>query len=406
MSGATWIRAGAVLAGGELLADHAVRIEDGVIAELRPGAEAPADAQHTPEGTLVPGFVEAHGHLSFGYAHDHETVRTRAEHAQPEALRVDIRRHAQEALRGGVTTLRDCGDRDFTSLAVRDEIARGDIPGPRVLASGPPVTTPGGHLNWCGGAVAEGSDVGAAVDRLHAEGADHVKVLASGGGMTAESDPHRPQFSKAQLDLLVARAAAHGMRVAAHAHSSDAIALCVEAGVHTLEHCSWKGPDGSIDLRLDVVDEIARRGISVVITMAGIHRALLPGWPHAAETRDALVGSATGELYGDFGWARTMLERGCDLVVASDAGVRFTPFTGFPDSIRCGIAALDISALRAIDMATAAAARAVGLPGEAGTIAPGRTADLVLLGGLLTPETRELPALAGVWSRGAAVPGI
>ncbi|MBX3195057.1 MAG: amidohydrolase family protein [Microbacteriaceae bacterium] len=405
MSGrAGWLRVGAAVVAGELRHDQAVRIQDGRIAEIAAGGAAPADARHAPNATLIPGFVDAHCHLSFGYAEDHATVRRIAEDADLAGLRDQIRRHAGECLAGGVTAIRDCGDRDFATLAVRDEIRRGELAGPVMLAAGPPVTTPGGHLNWCGGAVGPEDDIQAAVDRLGDAGTDLVKVLASGGGMTAESDPHHPQFSRERLELLVRRARERGLPVAAHAHSTDAIALSVAAGVSTVEHCSWKGIDGSADVRLDVVDSIARQGIAVVLTMAGIHRVMLPGrGTDADQVRSALESSATGRLADDFAWARTLRERGCELVIASDAGVRFTPFIGFIDSVRCGIEALRITAVEAIGMATAAPARALGLADVVGELAEGRQADAVLLDGLLTPESSELPDIVAVWAKGLQV---
>lgn len=400
-----WIRAGALLApDGTVQADRAIHVRDGLIVEVVDGAAAPADAFHAPEGTLVPGLVDAHTHLSFGYGPDHEVVRSTAEQASLDDLREQVRVRAAECLRGGVTTIRDCGDRDFVTIGVRDEVAAGRTAGPRILAAGPPVTTPGGHLNWCGGAIDPDDDLEAAIDRLHEAGVDHVKVLASGGGMTAESDPHHPQFSREQLTRLIRRAADHGLPVAAHAHSSDSIALAVAAGARTIEHCSWKGVDGSIELRLDVVEQIARDGIAITVTMAGIQRALLPGSTASPDEREgALASSATGDLRDDFAWAREMRARGCDLLLASDAGVRFTPFEEFVESIRCGIVGLDLTAAEALVLASTAPARAIGLGDVTGALCEGLAADVVLLDGLLTDTSRELPAVAEVWAAGRRV---
>lgn len=399
-----WLRVGAAVITGELRHDQALRIDDGRIVEIVAGRSAPADAVHAPGGTLIPGFVDAHCHLSFGYEADHATVRQTAEQAGIETLRDQIRRHALECLAGGVTAIRDCGDRDFATIAVRDEIRRGETPGPVMLAAGPPVTTPGGHLNWCGGAVGPDDDLAAAIDRIGDGGTDLVKVLASGGGMTAESDPHHPQFSRERLGTLVRQAHRRGLPVAAHAHSTDAIELCAHAGVDTIEHCSWKGLDGATEIRLDVVDSIARQGIAVVLTMAGIQRVMLPGrGTDADQLRSGLESSATGNLVDDFAWARTLRERGCLLLIASDAGVRFTPFIDFIDSVRCGIQALQVTALDAIGMATAAPARALGLADIVGELGEGRQADAVLLDGILTPETFELPDVREVWAKGRPV---
>ncbi len=400
-----WIRVGAAIVEGEMRVDVAVQVQGELIVSIADGWLAPEAAVRYPESTLVAGFVDAHCHLAFDYGPDHETVRRTLETASVEVLHDRIERHARECLEGGVTTIRDCGDRDFTSVRFRDEVLAGRRSGPRALVSGPPLTTPDGHLNFCGGAIdPRVGDVESAVSRIASRGADFVKVMASGGGMTAESNLRSCQFSQEQLSEIVRSAHAKGLPVAAHAHSVDAIVQSVTAGVDTIEHCSWKGPDGSTDLRLDVVDAIAQEGIHVVLTMAGIQRALLPGsGANSLEMGSAVESSETGRLETDFAWARTMLEHGCRLSIASDAGVRFTSFAGFIDSVRCGIEALDVSALDAIEMATSTPAAAIGLSGECGLLAEGRVADMILLDGKILAGSHYLPDVARVWARGAQV---
>ena len=120
----------------------------------------------------------------------------------------------------------------------------------------------------------------------------------------------------------------------------------------------------------EVVDVIIERQIAVVLTMAGIQRALLAGFPtDEHQLAAALASSETGTLRGDFEWARTMIDRGARMVIASDAGVRLTPFAGFADSVRCGIEGLDITAAKAIELAT----RACPLRSSASTVTSARS---------------------------------
>lgn len=405
-SGGQWLRFGSVVTGtGAVLRDTAVLIAGDRIVQIAPGSSVTGDYEWHPERTLIPGFVDAHVHLSFGYTGDHESVRATAESATPDELASTVAMHAHECLTGGVTTVRDCGDRDFASIGVRDAIRAGRLPGPQVLAAGPPVTVEGGHLNWCGGSVPKGADLAPSIDALNARGADLVKVLASGGGMTAESDPLHPQFTLPQLVALVERAHGHGMRVAAHAHSSEAIRSSVAARVDSIEHCSWTADDGTLRVLDDVVRDIVAEHVAVVLTMAGIQRGLLPGRRerNPAQHEVAVASSRTGSLAGDFEWARRMLDDGARIVIASDAGVRLTSFAEFIDSVRCGILALGIPAARAIELATLVPAGVLGLEGEVGSIEVGKLADLVALDGVVDESSRELPVIAAVWKSGRPV---
>lgn len=409
MSGETVIRAGAVIVGdgSPPLLDHAVRIVDDRIAAVVPASETGDVTVDLPGHTLVPGFVDAHVHLLFDCAVDQETTRARVTDGTPAELALLAAANGLECLRAGVTTVRDLGDRAMVAATLRDAVAAGTLPGPRVLAAGAPITITGGHLWWCGGAVDSPDDLVRRTRELCTSGVDVIKVMASGGNMTRESNKWVPQFTVAELATIVAEARRGGRRVAAHAHSSASIRRCIEAGVDTIEHCGWQSPDG-IDLRDEDLTAMKAQGVTATVTMAGIARLFLPEVDldlADPEARRIAVGlsSSGGDLYGDYHWARRMRDAGIDLVLASDAGVRFTPFSGFLETVRCGIMALGIDAAEAIGMATLNAARALGVDGEVGSIAAGKLADLAVLDRVVTAGSGELGSVAQVWQAGRKV---
>ncbi|MFI9550918.1 amidohydrolase family protein [Nonomuraea endophytica] len=387
----------------------AVEVNGPLIGQVIPWAQAPDSARaHAVDlsgHTLAPGFVDAHVHLLFTARDTHAATRAAMRAATPAQLAFTAARNAAECLLGGVTTVRDCGDQDFLTLELRDAIAAGLLPGPRVLAAGPPVTVTGGHLSWCGRKADSPDEVRRAVRELCAAGVDLVKIMASGGNMTHGSNPRMPQFDEHELRLAVTEAHRLGRRVAAHSQSAEATRRSVAAGADTVEHCGWNLPDGSAELDPRTVDAMVEQGTWAVLTYSGSTRPMLPeyaGHP-SAERAAALALSATGDLHGDYEWARTMRERGVRMALASDAGVRYTPFRAFTDSIRCGMVTLDIGAAEAIGLATRQAAEALGISHEVGSVEPGKRADLVVLDGLVDAATTGIGAVRQVWRAGTPV---
>ena len=148
------------------------------------------------------------------------------------------------ALAGGITTVRDLGDRNYITLALRDELAGDPTAGPELLVAGPPITTTGGHCWFFGGEVDDPAKVRAAVAERADRGVDAIKVMATGGGLTPGSRRTESQFDRAALDAMVDEAHRRGLPVAAHAHAPAGIADAVDAGVDSVEHCAFLTADG------------------------------------------------------------------------------------------------------------------------------------------------------------------
>src|SRR5207244_12735498 len=142
----------------------------------------------------LPGLIDSHVHLNFSGGPDHETVRRTLEEETEADLMARSLGNAQAHLRAGVTTVRDCGGQWLSPLAVRDAIRRGVITGPRVIAAGPAITTTRGHLNYLRGIATTEPEVRRLGASLLEHGADYIKICATGGVMTRESDPLSPQY--------------------------------------------------------------------------------------------------------------------------------------------------------------------------------------------------------------------
>lgn len=403
-----WLIAGSVVVGDESppLLDHAVCLEDGVIAAVVPRANAPVGATDLGDATIAPGFVDAHVHLLFDYQADHEVTRSAVVESSRDRLLALGIRHGIECLKAGVTTVRDLGDRDRIVASVRDLIDEGVVHGPRIHTAGTPLTITAGHLGWLGGLADTPDDLVRLTRQLVAEGSDVIKIMASGGNMTRESNKLLPQYTIDELALVVREAHRGGKPVAAHALNSEAVRRSIAAGIDSIEHCGWVDERGEPDLTDDDLVAMRAAGSVATLTMAGIARQLLPDPTDADETAKKVALSTSrsgGDLYADHKWARRLLDASIGVVIASDAGVRFTPFRGFLDTVRCGMIALGIDAAGAISLATLAAARVLREDHRLGSVEVGKLADLVVLNGTITAGSKTIGAVREVRKAGAVV---
>lgn len=364
--------AGQVLTGpeGARTPDGAVLVRGDRIVAVGPReqveAQAPAGALRVsrPEGTLLPGLIDAHVHLCFDAGPD--PVTSLRDTGDTDLL-LAMADRATRLLATGVTTVRDLGDRGGLALRLRDAVASGAVRGPRIVAAGAPLTPPGGHCWFLGGEVAGEAAIRERVRRNAEDGADVIKVMATGGGLTRGGPAiWESQFTAAELRVVVEEARAHGLPVAAHAHGADGIEAAVAAGVDTLEHCTWMGK-GGFDVREQVVADIASRGIRVCT-------AASPGWRAFAERFGQ---ERAEELFARVRW---MHEQGVRLISGTDAGVPGAVFDDLVSSLGF-FRHLGLSPAQVLDMATTEAAAALGLGDETGMLAPGRRADLLLVDG-------------------------
>lgn len=382
--------------------DVAVGLDSDRIVEIRPLKNLAPDREDRvydhSDAVLVPGMVDSHVHLCFDHAPDHASIRATVEQSALPSLALLVARNAQMCLRAGITTLRDCGDRGLVTLAVRDAILRGWMSGPRILASGTPITTTGGHLYWCGCEADDKESVRRSVRSLCKAGVDFVKVMASGGNMTPGSNPLEPQYDLGELQEAVAQAHRLGRRVAMHAINGEAVRRSVAAGVDTIEHCVWNSQRGDA-YDPETAKEIVARGIWVGITLTGLDRVLLP----SKETTPEQAAHRRQVLSSRYANARKLRELGAKIMICTDAGVRFTRFEDFSQSLVCAVQALGLSPLETVHRATQVPADALGLGDEIGSVTVGKRADLVVVEGDPASNIADMSRVRQVWTSGRPV---
>lgn len=324
--------------------------------------------------TIVPGMIDAHVHLCLGEG-DEEKEWLRQ--GDDDRIVEGMTRHARELAEAGVTTARDLGSPRQLGVRVRDALERTLGVGPRLLVANAPLTSPGGHAWQLGGTCEDVQALRRRVRERHQEGADLVKVMVTGGGTTPGSDPARPQFGRDEIEAVVEEAAALGMPVAAHAHGTAGIRSALEAGVSTIEHCTWMGEGKAIGAAWDprLVAELARRGTPVCPTASALWDGM------AAPRRQAKVETV-----------RRMHSAGVNLIAGTDAGVTNVLHGNYVRGLEalqeCGLSPGAVLAA-----ATKGAAEALGVGQLVGTLEPGKAADLVAVHG---NPLEDVSALRGV----------
>lgn len=231
---------------GKMLDNVTVTIKGDRIASVAAGGAAPKGAQviELPNATLLPGLIDAHTHLTFDPSFGYQELGV----SIPKEALIGAK-NARITLEAGFTTVRNVGARGYTDIALRDAINEGMVPGPRMLASGPPLSITGGHcdqnlLPYEFHATSDGAADGVEavqhkVREIIKYGADVIKVCATGGVLSKGDDPQASQYTLEELKAIVADAHRLGRKVAAHAHGAQGIAWAAEAGVDSIEHGSY-----------------------------------------------------------------------------------------------------------------------------------------------------------------------
>lgn len=383
--------------GADPRPDVDILITGGKVAKIEAGLIVPVGARVVDLGgrTLLPGFIDAHVHLSFSPAADYAAgvvEDLRASEGDAALLGVV---NARRTLMAGFTTVRVVGG-GFSDRALRDAIVKGRVAGPRMLVANHAIGITGGHCDGTNAmhpeafpgrtgiehGVADGPDeVRAAVRYQIKHGADVIKVCATGGVMSQGDAVGVTQMSPEELRTAVHVATAADRKVAAHAHGTEGIRNAIEAGVHSIEH-------GSI-LDGDAIAMMNKRGTFLVPTLyvaRAVEAQAAAG--KLSESSAAKVAEITPQMRASFAMA---LQAGVKIALGSDAGVFEHGENGheFEEMVGQGM-----TPMAAIVAGTASAAELLGLD-NVGRVAPGMLADLVVVAGdpLVEISVLQAPAM-------------
>lgn len=379
--------------------DKIVRIADGFVA---PG---PDDKLiDLKEHTVMPGLMDMHTHLQSQHSKESYTERFFMDDAD-YALRAAV--HARATLMAGFTTVRELGDNGKTSIALREAIKKKWIPGPRIFTSGKSLATTGGHADSTNAlkgefrrdptpndGVVDGPDeCRAAVRQRYKDGADLIKITATGGVLSLAANSQNPQFTDEELRAVVETAHDYGMHVAVHAHGAEGMKRAVLAGVDTIEHGTYMTPE--------IAQLMIERGtVWVPTNMAGewvAKKAEEAGYfPEIVRPKAATLGPLMAATF-----ARGY-KAGVKIAFGTDSGVSVHGENAREFEL---MVAGGMPPMEAIQSATLATAKLLKIDDRLGTLETGKLADVVAVKGNPLDDISLMTRMAFVMKEGAVYKG-
>ncbi len=379
-----------VLKAAHLFDSTGTALKDGAIVVVRGDrivsvgtAAAPAGARVIDLGdaTLLPGFIDAHTHLTLEFQKDYyhfiydRLMRFPAEQAMYAAM------YARRTLEAGFTTVRNVGAYDFVDVGLRNAINAGVAEGPRILTAVHGLGSPGGHFDdysfppdkvkpWgpIEGICSGPEECREAVRYQMKWGADLIKIAAS-GGVLSEADPvDVPQLTLEEMSAIVSEAHKWRRKVAAHCHGDAAARIAIEAGVDSIEHGSF--------LTEDTLKLMKAKGVYLVPTRMAVYwvskQADAGAYPQKIADKARAAAAAHGTMF------KAALRIGVPIALGTDAGV-------YPH----GMNAMEFGLMTDLGMSPAAAllagtresAKLLGIEAQVGTLEAGKVADVVAVPG-------------------------
>ena len=329
--------------------------------------------------TILPGLIDSHVHLTgIGDGRSGDQLAQLPD----EVLSINMANNAKKHLHSGVTTVRDCGAKNDTAFHLRTAAQMGIIESPRLVLSGRPLAIIGGHLSYFGEQITGTNECRAAVRYLIKQGADFIKVTASGGS-TNTSFPLKPSFSQEELNVIVEEAHKFGKHVAAHCHNSESMVRSLKAGVDTIIHGVFKESDGTNKYREDVVELMLKNNTFVNPTLApGMMRVKImenkKNEGNFSESDQEEMDKVLFEHEYRMECFNKMYQAGISMSAGSDSAWGAYEMGNFFLDIE-GHVAGGQSPMEAIKSATSVASQSCWIDDSIGSIEIGKLADMIVL---------------------------
>jgi imidazolonepropionase-like amidohydrolase len=362
-----------------------VVVSGGRIVGVGAGAAIPAGAETIDLGdaTLLPGFIDAHTHLTMNYREDYtKAMLDGLQKTVPEKA-IEATVNARITLLGGFTTVRDVGSSDFLDVGLRNAIDKGIIPGPRMLVCVHAIGATGGHCDETGfrsgvfgkergpeEGVVNGADQARYAVRLaHKYGATIIKTCATGGVLSLADAVDTPQLTQAELDAIVDEAHALKLKTAAHAHGAEGAKRAIRAGIDSVEHGSFLD-----DEALDMMKQRGTYYVPTLMAVEGLSEQIAKGVPIPPAIK-VKAEDAIAHIHQTF---QRALAKNIKIGLGTDAAVypHGRNAEEFHQMVDLGMKPID-----ALKAGTSADADLLGLSSKIGTLEINKFADVVAVPG-------------------------
>lgn len=367
---------------GSMSSNVTIVVQGNTIAAIEQGFTNPRQGDTVVDlknRTVMPGLIDMHVHLETETSKDGTLMRFTSNEADV-AYRSTL--YARRTLAAGFTTVRDLGGSNVNT-ALRNAVNAGSVMGPRIVSVGKSIATTGGHADPTNGyrrdlmgdpgprdgVVNSPEEARQAVRQRYKDGADAIKITATGGVLSIAKDGANPQFTQDELNAIVETARDYGMHTAAHAHGAEGMKRAVLAGITTIEH--------GTEMTHEVMDLMIERGTYYVPTISAgkfvAEKAEEPGYYHPLVVPKArAIGPQIQKTFGE------AYKRGVKIAFGTDAGVFYHGDNGkeFGFMVEAGM-----PALAAIQSATVTNASILGMSDRIGTIEVGKLADIIAVEG-------------------------
>lgn len=368
-----------------LIMPGVVVVTDGKIAGTGSSASLPTEAEVIDLGdaTLLPGFIDAHTHLTMAYSEDYARAALDALRKPIPEMALDASVNARTTLMAGFTTVRDVGSTEYLDAGLRNAINRGVVPGPRMLVAVHAIGATGGHCDdtgWREGAVGRetGPEVGVingadearrAVRLAHKYGATVIKTCATGGVLSLADAVDTPQLTQAELDALVDEAHALRLKTAAHAHGAEGAKRAIRAGIDSIEHGSFLD-----DEALDLMKQKGTYYVPTLMAAQGLSEQIQKGVPIPPAIK-VKADDAIAHVHQAF---QKAIAKGVKIGLGTDAAVypHGRNAEEFHQMVDLGMKPID-----ALKAGTSSDADLLGLSSKIGTLETGKLADVVAVPG-------------------------
>lgn len=391
--------------GDRIVSPGLVIVAGGRISAAGPGSQLPANADTIDLGdaTLLPGFMDAHTHLSMQYAIDFDKELLDGLKKSPSERALDSIENLRKTLHAGFTTVRDVGAADHVDIALRNAVASGRIPGPRMLVATNSIGATGGHCDGLAGfrrnlfgresgiedGIGNGADAMRALVRYNVKyGADVIKTCATGGVLSLTDDVDTPQLTQEELNAMVDEAHALRRKTAAHAHGAEGAKRAIRAGIDSIEHGTFLD-----DEALDMMKAKGTYLVPTLMAIEGLKIALEKGnmLPPAIEPKARAAAKQIDET------VRKAIQKGVRIALGTDAAVypHGRNAEELTHLVRLGMKPLD-----AIKAATSVDAELFGIAARAGTLEAGKLADIIAVPGDPSSDIRAVTKVFFVMKEG------